>query len=75
MTRDPFAGFGASPLSIPRVLRVAGSVVGDLAIEFEGGYRLETFRDHAILADREDWRFLMEHDDWVFEGGRLELVS
>ena len=58
----------------PAVMRASASDAGDVAIEFDGGHRLETFRDHAALSWREDWRVLTPTGHWVFEGGRLEFA-
>lgn len=58
----------------PAVVRASASDTGDLAIEFDGGSRLETFRDHANLPTREDWRLITPSGHWVFEAGRLEFI-
>lgn len=67
--------FVSGPPLNPRVLRVSASAYGDLAIDFDGPSRLETFRDHATLRTHEDWRLLTPDGHWVFEGGRLDFIS
>lgn len=66
--------FVAGPPTSLLVTRTSASEYGDLAVDFVGGFRLETFRDHAVLRTREDWRLLTPGGHWVFKGGRLEAV-